>query len=294
VHITLDGKPVKSVQVKSLPQDGGYDLYFDSETSDLMVFASGAGEANLFVVPEGSTGGVARVCFHIAVPTTTLDASEPVTTSEQIGTTPASTDPTEPAATEPTTPSATDPTEPTSAKTSVEADTAPMSVGEVRAIRFKKAASSVQFKKLTDNFACYYEGEDTLCITAFRAGKVKLSMNIAGSEEILELDVTDKTAGKSVQAFGDLTQDAEVNAVDANAILREAVRIGTGAEHILDDVQRAAADVNFDGIINAKDAACVLMYSAVKATVPDTPDLVTYMTDTAKQTDKEPAKNQNR
>ncbi len=62
--------------------------------------------------------------------------------------------------------------------------------------------------------------------------------------------------------LGDVTEDGLVDASDAAAILVAAAKLGSGAESGLTETQEAAADVNGDGAINATDAAAILSYAA--------------------------------
>ena len=62
--------------------------------------------------------------------------------------------------------------------------------------------------------------------------------------------------------FGDLTDDGVVNAKDAAEILVVSADIGAGWGSKLTEKQFSMADVNKDGNLNAMDAAKVLIYSA--------------------------------
>ncbi|MCR4644158.1 MAG: endonuclease [Oscillospiraceae bacterium] len=64
------------------------------------------------------------------------------------------------------------------------------------------------------------------------------------------------------KGLGDLNEDGIVNASDAALILIAAASIGAEGSSGLNAAQEQAADVNGDGIINASDAAIVLIYAA--------------------------------
>ena len=61
---------------------------------------------------------------------------------------------------------------------------------------------------------------------------------------------------------GDLDSDNIVNASDAAKILIAAAAAGAGGDYGLTEAQMAAADLNGDNIVNASDAALVLIYAA--------------------------------
>ncbi len=63
-------------------------------------------------------------------------------------------------------------------------------------------------------------------------------------------------------SLGDVNEDGVVDAVDAADILVAAAAIGSGGESGLTDTQMAAADCNGDGAVDALDAAEVLRYAA--------------------------------
>ena len=67
---------------------------------------------------------------------------------------------------------------------------------------------------------------------------------------------------QAAYTLGDVNQDGRVNAKDANLILIEAAKRGTG-KGTQDTAMEAAADVNNDHAINAKDANAVLLYAAL-------------------------------
>ena len=74
-------------------------------------------------------------------------------------------------------------------------------------------------------------------------------------------------AGLSLMAddalpLGDVNYDGYVNASDAAKVLIAAASIGAGEGSGLTDDQTYCADVNFDGIVNASDAAQILIYAA--------------------------------
>lgn len=62
--------------------------------------------------------------------------------------------------------------------------------------------------------------------------------------------------------LGDLNGDTIVNASDAAQILIAAAVIGAGQDSGLTEAQKNAADVNHDSSINASDAAVILIYAA--------------------------------
>ena len=63
-------------------------------------------------------------------------------------------------------------------------------------------------------------------------------------------------------ALGDINGDTVMNASDAARILIAAAKIGAGDSAGLATDQKTAADVNSDGSINASDAAIILIYAA--------------------------------
>ena len=62
--------------------------------------------------------------------------------------------------------------------------------------------------------------------------------------------------------LGDVNGDGIVNASDAAQILIAAAAFGAGNSYGLTNAQITAADVNGDGSINASDAAVILIYAA--------------------------------
>ena len=66
--------------------------------------------------------------------------------------------------------------------------------------------------------------------------------------------------------LGDVNQDGQINAKDANAVLIAASRIGTGQDSGLNTGKTKAADVDHDGNINAVDASWILRYAAAIGT----------------------------
>ncbi|MCR4647220.1 MAG: leucine-rich repeat protein [Oscillospiraceae bacterium] len=66
----------------------------------------------------------------------------------------------------------------------------------------------------------------------------------------------------TANALGDIDNDGIVNASDAAKVLIAAAAMGAGEASGLTDAQMTAADVNGDGIVNASDAAIILIYAA--------------------------------
>ncbi len=66
----------------------------------------------------------------------------------------------------------------------------------------------------------------------------------------------------SDDTLGDLDGDGIVNASDAARVLIAAAAMGAGDSSGLTDAQMTAADVNNDGTVNASDAAIILIYAA--------------------------------
>ncbi len=62
--------------------------------------------------------------------------------------------------------------------------------------------------------------------------------------------------------MGDLNEDNIVNASDAAQILIASAAAGAGGDYGLTEAQIAAADINKDGEVNASDAALILIYAA--------------------------------
>ena len=65
---------------------------------------------------------------------------------------------------------------------------------------------------------------------------------------------------------GDPNEDGIVNAEDAAEVLVSAAKEGAGAVTELTDAQKTAADVNEDGRFDAADASVILRYAAVLGT----------------------------
>ena len=63
-----------------------------------------------------------------------------------------------------------------------------------------------------------------------------------------------------------LNLDGVINAKDAATVLIAAARLGTGGATGFTDEQAISADVNNDGAINAKDANIILLYAAAVGT----------------------------
>ncbi len=61
---------------------------------------------------------------------------------------------------------------------------------------------------------------------------------------------------------GDPNEDGVLNASDAAVMLIEAARTGAGGDSALTEAQNLAADVNGDGTVNASDASLLLIYAA--------------------------------
>ena len=62
---------------------------------------------------------------------------------------------------------------------------------------------------------------------------------------------------------GDSNFDGQINASDAAQMLIHSAQSGSGSsEAQIDDLQQISFDYNNDGIVNASDASCVLIYSA--------------------------------
>ena len=171
------------------------------------------------------------------------------------------------------------------AQVQLEYDTTPMQVGEVRAIRYWSDAdpdrilTNAHSTPLSDDFKSFQQrDENVVYVTALRPGEVKLCVwdNTAQESDTISIPITAAT-GKSVQRLGYINEDADVNASDAADILLESVRIGTNSEHHLKGTKLAAADVNFDGAVNAIDANLILIYAAVRGTHPDVPDFPEYI-----------------
>ncbi len=62
---------------------------------------------------------------------------------------------------------------------------------------------------------------------------------------------------------GDLNDDGVINALDAADILVDAALVASGGESAFTDVQSVAADYTFDGVNDANDAAEVLCYTTL-------------------------------
>lgn len=63
-------------------------------------------------------------------------------------------------------------------------------------------------------------------------------------------------------ALGDVTEDGIVNASDAARVLVASANIGSGQESGLTDAQFNRADYNQDGKVNASDASGILTFAA--------------------------------
>lgn len=111
-----------------------------------------------------------------------------------------------------------------------------------------------------------------------RTGMTKIKLGITGeavtsemtvisiSDEVLpELAFNEKTEPEHPDAkaeLGDLNGDDIINASDAAMILIAAAAIGAGQDPGLTEEQGSIADVNGDDTINASDAVIVLIYGA--------------------------------
>ncbi len=67
-------------------------------------------------------------------------------------------------------------------------------------------------------------------------------------------------------SFGDLDGNQIINASDAAVLLIAAAAAGSGADSGLTDAQKTAADLNADGALDALDAALILQYAAYVGT----------------------------
>ena len=171
--------------------------------------------------------------------------------------------------------------------TEIEADKSPMHVGEVRAVRFYDPetgdAFSCHVDSYTKNFSYFHEeGSDIVYITALRAGTLQVGLwtGTTAFTGLLTLEVLDgdsTESGKKLQKLGNINGDDVVDAGDATNILKEAARFGTGAGRLLSGEQLAAADVNFDGKINAEDATIVLIYAAIRGTAENPPEFAEFI-----------------
>jgi hypothetical protein len=160
-----------------------------------------------------------------------------------------------------------------------------MQPGEVRAVRFwdkaapDKILQNISSKRQSEDFRTHYDADtNTIYVTALTAGKVKLAIFCGPDATPVTVSIPiGEASDKHVQKLGYITDDELVNAGDAADILREASRIGANAAHLLDGLKSAAADVNFDDLVNAKDANAILVYAAYKGTHPDAPDFPGYI-----------------
>ncbi|MBP0972473.1 MAG: leucine-rich repeat protein [Oscillospiraceae bacterium] len=73
---------------------------------------------------------------------------------------------------------------------------------------------------------------------------------------------TSEEPQETERALGNVNDDEIVNASDAAVILIAAAAMGAGGESSLNEAQMQAADVNKDENVNASDAAIVLIYAA--------------------------------
>ena len=67
-------------------------------------------------------------------------------------------------------------------------------------------------------------------------------------------------------ALGDVNEDGKVDAKDASRVLMHYSAASTGAEDVLTDAQKKAANVNGDDKIDAKDASRILVYYSIAST----------------------------
>ncbi|MCR4647288.1 MAG: leucine-rich repeat protein [Oscillospiraceae bacterium] len=74
---------------------------------------------------------------------------------------------------------------------------------------------------------------------------------------------------READRMGDVNEDGVVNASDAALVLIASAIIGAGDASGLTESQKKAADVNADGSINASDAACILQFAAVRGSGTD-------------------------
>ena len=85
---------------------------------------------------------------------------------------------------------------------------------------------------------------------------------LAGTCGYLTGNAPDVSVRGFADTFGDINGDGVVNASDAAQILIAAALIGAGGTPALAEEQMDAADVNGDSTVNASDAAVVLIYAA--------------------------------
>ncbi|MBR3629829.1 MAG: hypothetical protein IKN55_05065, partial [Oscillospiraceae bacterium] len=91
---------------------------------------------------------------------------------------------------------------------------------------------------------------------------MKLKYRLAASAAALLLLSPVQAFAEEALPPGDLNGDTLINASDAADVLIAAAQLGAVGTHNLTEAQAAAADVNADGAVNASDAALILGYAA--------------------------------
>ena len=105
-------------------------------------------------------------------------------------------------------------------------------------------------------------------ITGDFEGMEKISLSCSGCASYAGTAIEDVTTTVTMENFapagliGDVNLDGMINAVDAAHILVASAEVGSGNESGLTAEQTALADVNEDGTFNAVDAAIILCYAA--------------------------------
>ncbi|MDE5753217.1 MAG: hypothetical protein K2H89_01530, partial [Oscillospiraceae bacterium] len=83
---------------------------------------------------------------------------------------------------------------------------------------------------------------------------------------------------KSQTLLGDVNQDGVVNAEDAALILVQSATLGAGQDNPFSEEAQKVSDVNGDSLINAGDASAVLLYAASVAISSTTSSLPIFIT----------------
>lgn len=112
-------------------------------------------------------------------------------------------------------------------------------------------------------------------ITALQPGIVTVTaVSSNGTSDAIEIRITEDPSFRINYADmiysysanplpGDSNFDGQINASDAAQMLIHSAQNGSGSsEAQIDDLQQISFDYNNDGIVNASDASCVLIYSA--------------------------------
>ena len=247
---------------------------------------------NLTILPDPYATTTAATTATTSVTTTTATTSTATTTSTSATTTATTsttttstsatttaTTSTTTASTSPTTATSTTTTTETKTETTTEAalelltETINLQAGEQHQITANKSglaysSSNPNVAIVSSNGLVTALSGGTAIITVYdqQYNAVQFTVNVQAPTEPPTEPMTDPTEPPTEPEkelpLGDVNDDSMINASDAAQILIAAASIGAGGSYGLTDAQTTAADVNFDKTVNASDAATVLIYAA--------------------------------